>query len=41
MPQNEKAEGRSPEIRNYYRNYQGIALEVRKAAEGESNTLNP
>lgn len=39
MPQNEKAEGRSPEIRNYYRNYQGIALEVRKVAEGESNTI--
>ncbi len=40
MPQNEKAEGRIPEIRNYYRNYQGIALEVRrKAAEGESNTI--
>ena len=33
MPTNRGTEGESPEIRNYCRKCQGIALEVRAAAE--------
>lgn len=36
MPQNK---GESPEIRNYYRNCQGITLEVRAAEGEESRTI--
>lgn len=37
MPTNRGTEGESPEIRNYCRKCQGIALEVRAAAEGEDS----
>lgn len=37
MPTNRGTEGESPEIRNYCRKCQGIALEVRTAAEGEDS----
>lgn len=37
MPENKTTEKQSPEIRNYYADCQGIALEVRAAAEGEES----
>lgn len=37
MPESKRTEEHSPEIRNYCANYQGIALEVRAAAEGEES----